>query len=162
MKKYFDRFCRIEKYVAMIGIVVLTVCIFIGAVARTIGHPVSWTTDIGMLLFSWATFLGGDIAFREGRLANLDLLMAKLHLRLQKVLISIMYLLIMIFLCVIIVYGFKLTYTTRFRTFNGAYWLSYSWATASMPVSACFMVVTAVMRFVTIMKSTDPKANAHL
>lgn len=162
MKKFFDRFCSIEKQVAMIGIIVLTLCIFIGAVARTAGHPVSWTTDIGMLLFSWSTFLGGDIAFREGRLANLDLCMAKLHLRLQKVIISIMYLLIMVFLAVIIVFGFKLTYTTRFRTFNGAYWLSYSWATASMPVSACFMMVTAVMRYISIMKSTDTKANAHL
>lgn len=162
MKHFIELFHKAEKDIAMLGVVVLTICIFIGAVMRTIGHPLSWTTDIGMLLFSWSTFLGGDIAFREGRLANLDLLMAKIPLKVQKIIITIEYLLILIFLGFIIYYGFKLTYTGRFRTFNGAYWLSYSWATASMPISACSMVFTAVARYIKLMKSDNQKAIAHL
>ncbi len=155
MKKLFDRVCRIEKYIAMIGIVVLTLCVFLGAVSRTLGKPLGWTTDIGMLMLTWSTFLGGDIAFREGRLANLDILIAIFPKTIQKILAVSIYVIILIFLLALVYFGFTLTYTTRFRTFNGVPNFSYSWVTVSLPVSALFMIITAVKRMIALLKCDD-------
>lgn len=160
MKKMIQVLHRAELYFSMFGIVVLTVSVFIGAFARTIGHPLAWTTDIGMLMLAWSTFLGGDIAFREGRLANLDIVLAKFPVKVQKIIVSIEYLIIISFLSVIIYYGFKLTWTTRFRTFNGVHHFSYSWVTVSMPISAVFMLTTAFTRYIKLMKCVDSKTLA--
>lgn len=157
-----ETLCRIEKYLAMLGIVVLTLCIFLGAVARTIGEPLRWTTDIGMFMLTWATFLAGDIAFREGRLSNLDILVAKFPVAVQKAVAVAIYLLIVIFLILIIYFGTQLTYSTRFRTFNGVANFSYSWVTASMPVSALFMVITAIGRLIGLLKSSDQDTIAKM
>lgn len=162
MRKLFDTICTVEKIIAMVGIVVLTVCIFLGAVSRTMGRPLGWTTDIGMLMLTWSTFLGGDIAFREGRLANLDILLAKFPLRVQKVLAMVLYVIILLFLAALIYYGAKLTYSTRFRTFNGISNFSYSWVTVSLPISACFMMITAVLRMAGILKETDQNIVARM
>lgn len=69
MKKIYHWICEAEKVIAMTGIVLMTIFIFLGAVSRAVGHPFSWTTDMGVFMLAWSTFLGGDIAFREGRLA---------------------------------------------------------------------------------------------
>ncbi|MDC7228786.1 MAG: TRAP transporter small permease subunit [Sphaerochaetaceae bacterium] len=155
MKKIVEKICLFEKYLAMFGIVSLTVCIFLGAVARTIGRPIGWTTDIGTLMLTWATFLGGDIAFREGRLANLDILVAKFPKVVQKSLAVFLYTIILIFLIALVYLGIRLTYTTRFRTFNGVPNFSYSWVTVSLPISAMFMIITAIQRLFTILKSEE-------
>ena len=155
MRKLFDRICLIEKYLAMTGIVILTICIFLGATSRTLGKPLSWTTDIGMLMLTWSTFLGGDIAFREGRIANLDIVIVKFPKTIQKILAIILYGIIIAFLVALIYLGIRLTYTTRFRTFNGVPNFSYSWVTVSLPFSAFFMVITAIIRLKQILSSDD-------
>ncbi|ADY14368.1 TRAP transporter small permease [Sphaerochaeta globosa] len=162
MNTLFNRICKIEKYFAMFGIVVLTLCIFLGAVSRTLGKPLSWTTDIGMLMLTWSTFLGGDIAFREGRLANLDIVVAKFPKSIQKTLVVIIYAIIIIFLCSLVYLGTRLTYTTRFRTFNGVPNFSFAWVTVSLPCSAVFMIVTAVKRVIVLLKSNDCSAIAKM
>lgn len=84
MKKIYHWICEAEKVIAMTGIVLMTIFIFLGAVSRAVGHPFSWTTDMGVFMLAWSTFLGGDIAFREGRLANLDIVLAKFPVKAQK------------------------------------------------------------------------------
>lgn len=162
MIKLFDRVCKIEKHIAMFGIVVLTLCIFLGAVSRTLGKPLSWTTDIGMLMLTWSTFLGGDIAFREGRLANLDIVVAKFPKPVQKTLVVIIYTIILIFLCSLVYLGARLTYTTRFRTFNGVPNFSYAWVTVSIPCSALFMIVTAIKRLIALLKTNERSVIAKM
>ena len=153
MKKIYNTFCMVEKALAMAGILLMTISIFLGAVSRAVGYPFGWTTDLGTFMLAWATFLGGDIAFREGRLANLDVLYNKLPSKGQKALAVIIYACIIVFLVCLIYFGAMLTYTSRFRTFNGIYGFSYSWVTLCMPVSGVFMLVTAIGRFVNIMRA---------
>lgn len=162
MKKVYETFCRVEKILAMIGVLLMTVFIFIGAVWRAIGHPLTWTTDLGTFMLAWATFLGGDIAFREGRLANLDIVVAKLPVKAQKVVAVIVYAIIITFLVCLVYFGAKLTYTSRFRTFNGVKGFSYSWVTVCMPVSGFFMLISAIGRITKILKLDDPKQIAKM
>lgn len=162
MKKFYEMVCRIEKILAMIGILLMTVFIFLGAVSRVVGHPLQWTSDMGTFMLAWATFLGGDIAFREGRLANLDVFISKFPVKVQKAIVAFVYAAIIVFLVCLIYFGAKLTYTSRFRTFNGVKGFSYSWAALCMPVTGSFMLVTAVGRFVKLMKCDNPKQIAKM
>lgn len=157
MKRFYTAICTVEKYIAMTGIVLMTVFIFLGAVTRTLGCPLGWTTDMGQFMLAWATFLAGDIAFREGRLANLDVVIVHAPVRIQKTIAVLIYAIIIAFILCMIYFGSMLTYTSRFRTFNGVQGFSYSWVTLAMPVSGCFMLITAVVRLIRILRSDDPK-----
>lgn len=146
----------------MIGIALMTLFIFLGAVSRIVGHPFGWTSDMGTFMLAWSTFLGGDIAFREGRLANLDILLKRLPVKAQKTVAVIVYTIIAAFLVCLIYFGISLTYTSRFRTFNGVQGFSYSWVTLCIPVTAFFMLVTAVGRLAKLLKCDDPALIAKL
>ena len=53
MKKIYHWICEAEKVIAMTGIVLMTIFIFLGAVSRAVGHPFSWTTDMGVFMLAW-------------------------------------------------------------------------------------------------------------
>lgn len=74
MKEFYKKFCDVEMALAIICLVTSVVVIFIAAVMRAVGHPINWGTDIALLLFSWSTFLGADLAFRQGKLINVDVI----------------------------------------------------------------------------------------
>ena len=162
MKKFYRIMCRIEMIIAKLGILLMTIFIFLGAVTRAIGSPLAWTTDAGQFTLAWATFLAGDIAFREGRLANLDIIVVRFPTRIQKVIAVVLYTVIIIFICCLIYFGIQLTISSRFRTFNGMQGFSYSWVTLCMPVAGTFMLVTAVGRLIRILRSEDPKTIAKM
>ena len=162
MKKIYRVACRVEMIIAMIGILLMTIFIFLGALTRALGRPLAWTTDAGQFTLAWATFLAGDIAFREGRLANLDIVVSRFPVRLQKAVAVLLYAVIITFIVCLIYFGIRLTITSRFRTFNGMQGFSYSWVTLCMPVSGVFMLVTAVGRLVRILRSDDPSVIAKM
>ncbi|MCR4708392.1 MAG: TRAP transporter small permease [Clostridiales bacterium] len=162
MKKVYEIVCRIEKILAMTGILLMTVFIFLGAVSRVANHPFGWTSDLGTFMLAWSTFLGGDIAFREGRLANLDAFIRKLPVKAQKAVAVLVYAIIIVFLVCLVYFGAKLTYTSRFRTFNGVKGFSYSWVTVCMPITGVFMLVTAVGRLAKLLRSEDPAEIARM
>ena len=53
---------------------------------------------------------------------------------------------ILIFLMSLIGFGVWLSYTTRFRTFQGIPGFSYTWVTLSVPVGGALMVITTVLK----------------
>jgi TRAP-type C4-dicarboxylate transport system permease small subunit len=53
---------------------------------------------------------------------------------------------ILIFLAAMIGYGAWLSYTTRFRTFQGIPGFSYTWVTLSVPVAALLMMITTILK----------------
>ena len=69
----------------------------------------------------------------------------------------LIYAIIVAFILCMIYFGSVLTYTSRFRTFNGVQGFSYSWVTLAMPVSGFFMLITAVVRLIKILRSDDPR-----
>ena len=53
---------------------------------------------------------------------------------------------IVIFLVGMIGYGLPLSYTTRFRAFQGIPGFSYSWVTLSVPIGCALMLITAILK----------------
>ncbi len=146
MKQIYEYICRGEIFFVKVLFVFLAGLVFSAAFSRTIGYPINWSVDMAVCLFAWCTFLGADIALRNNKLMKLDYFVKKLPSPSQPY-IEIFNLLVMaIFLVALIGFGIWLTYTTRFRTFQGIPGFSYSWVTLSVPVGGLLMLVTTLLR----------------
>lgn len=55
-----------ERLALKLLMLLLTVAVLIQITARNVGHFVSWSEDVALLLFTWIVFLGGSLAVREG------------------------------------------------------------------------------------------------
>lgn len=129
----------------MIFLVTSTFLIFMAAVMRTMGRPMNWSLEISMFIFAWCVFLSADVALREDRMVNLDLVVKRLPAKTQLSLQLLCYVIILVFLAVLVYYGFFLTWRTRVRTFHGIDF-SYAWITVSLPVASVFMGMTACLK----------------
>ncbi len=144
MKKIYEYICRVEVLLVKIFLVFLVSLVFIAAVTRYMGYPINWSVDMAVCLFAWCTFLGGDVAMRNNKLMNVEFLIEKLPERYRKIIELLNLFIILIFLLAFIAYGIKLSYTTRFRQFQGIPGFSYTWVTISVPIAGALMVITTI------------------
>jgi TRAP-type C4-dicarboxylate transport system permease small subunit len=144
MKRAYDLFCRAEALIAGSFLILMVLLIFFGGIARMLRMPQNWTTEAATCLFAWACFLCADIAWRRNSLMAIEIVTERLAPRLQQALRYLNYALIAAFLGYLIYMGFKLTWTSRFRTFQGIPGVSYSWVTASLPAGAVLLLVTTL------------------
>lgn len=144
--KFYKWLGTAEMRIAKICVMVLSALVLLSAIARTIGHPMSWTVDMATFLFAWSVFLGADAAMRKDMLVSIDLVVCRLPKKIQLYINIFNYVAIAIFLISMIVFGFYLSYSTYFRTFSGLPWLSYTWVTISVPVGCVLMLATALLK----------------
>ena len=148
MKKFYQRFCQVETVLAVTCLVAMMLIVFSAAVLRACGKPINWSMDVALFLTAWATFLGADVAYRSGKLVMVDILTGRFPKKYQDWLAAVMYVLILGFLAMMIVYGVKLSITTRMRTFQGIPGFSYTWVTIAIPISCAFMSITTIRHIV--------------
>ena len=134
-------------FVFLVGLV------FIAAVTRYIGYPINWSVDMAQCLFAWCTFLAADIAMRKNKLMSLDFFVNKLSEKNKKIFELINLIIIAVFLASLIGFGVWLSYTTRFRTFQGIPGFSYTWVTLSVPVGGSLMIITSILKIREKLKS---------
>jgi TRAP-type C4-dicarboxylate transport system permease small subunit len=146
MRKLYASICKAELSVAKYALALLSFLVFAAAVARTVGHPISWAIDVATFLFAWCVFLGGDIAIREDKLFAIVLVTAKLPWKAQLHLNVINYVIIGIFLLTMIGYGSWLSYITRVRPFQGIPGFSYTWVTVSVPIGCTLMLLSVIQK----------------
>jgi TRAP-type C4-dicarboxylate transport system permease small subunit len=145
MKKLYDYVCIGELLFVKVAFVFLVLLVFVAAFTRYIGYPINWSVDMAQCLFAWCTFLAADIAMRNNKLMRVDFFVNKLpeHHRGKVELANLI--IILAFLLALIGYGCWLSYTTRFRTFQGIPGFSYTWVTLSVPIGALFMSITTAL-----------------
>jgi TRAP-type C4-dicarboxylate transport system permease small subunit len=146
MKNLYDRIGIAELFIAKGSLAILTLLIFISALARTLHYPIVWAVDVATFLFAWCVFLSGDIAIRRDKLVSIDIITTKLPKQGQFYLRLFNQLLIILFLAALIGFGFWLSYTTRLRTFQGIPGFSYTWVTLSVPVGCLLMLTTTILK----------------
>jgi TRAP-type C4-dicarboxylate transport system permease small subunit len=137
---------RLESVTAAVFLILMVALIFAGGVARTLGHPLNWTSDAATALFAWACFLCADVAWRGNSLMSIELVTERLPPRLQQACAYLSYAIIVAFLLYVVIAGFWLTWISRGRSFQGIPAVSYSWITASMPVGALLLLITAALK----------------
>ncbi len=146
MRRFYAWICRVESIVAWAALWAMVVLIFSAGVARLCLHPINWAIDLGTCLFAWSCFLSTDIAWRSGKLMNVDILVRTFSPQAQRIMRLVNYGILIVFLAYLIGYGGWLSYTTRARTFQGIPGFSYTWVTLSVPVSALLMLVTTLLK----------------
>jgi TRAP-type C4-dicarboxylate transport system permease small subunit len=153
MRKAYAAVCAAELFVAKYALALLCFLVFAAAVARSVGHPVSWAIDIATFLFAWCVFLGGDVAIRQDKLFTIVIVTARLPFRAQMALNVVNYAIIAVFLVTMIGYGAWLSYITRVRPFQGIPGFSYSWVTISVPIGCALMLLSVVGKIRTFVRA---------
>ena len=146
MKRLYERVCAAEAFIAAAFLVLMVVLIFVGGVARLFGHPINWAVDAATCLFAWACFLCADIAWRKNNLMSIELVTSRLPSELQAACRMVNYFIITLFLLYVIGMGAWLAWISRARSFQGIPEVSYSWVTMSMPVGACLLLITTILK----------------
>jgi len=135
---------------------------FATAVGRCVNHPISWTVEMCQFLLSWLAFLGADLALRQGSILGVDIIMRRMPKKVQAIVKIITNLIILAMLIAFVKYGINLcksNYKRSFKTMG----ISYSWATASLPVASVLMSITMVVEIiknVMILLGKDEEANS--
>lgn len=146
MKKFYAFICKQEMQIAKYSLGILSLLVFVAAVARSLHYPLNWAMDAATFLFAWTVFLGADAAMRLDRLFCIEVISGRLSPKAQLYLKIINYSIIAVFLVGMIGYGIPLSYTTRFRAFQGIPGFSYSWVTLSVPIGCALMLITAILK----------------
>ncbi len=146
MKRVYEYICKYEVLFVKVLFVFLVALVFIAAFTRYIGYPINWSVDMAQCLFAWCTFLAADIAMRKDKLMKVDFMVAKLSEKNRDIIEYINLLIILIFLAALIIFGVWLSYTTRFRSFQGIPGFSYTWVTLSVPVGSLLMLITTILK----------------
>ena len=152
MKKVYKAYCTLEKYLVMAAFFTIMVLTFFNVFLRMANRPVIWADDICLLLFSWCAFMGADMAMRANRLVGMDILTSALPIRVQKVLQLVVYLFMIAVLSLFVVQGFGLAKLNWLRFMNSLR-LSYGWATLSLPVGSCQMILTLIIKVYVLIKN---------
>jgi TRAP-type C4-dicarboxylate transport system permease small subunit len=147
MRIFYDGLCRIESFVAWSTLWAMVGLIFAAGIARLCRYPINWAIDLSTCLFAWSCFLSADIAWRNDKLMNVDILIRKFPENLRRYLRLVNYIILFGFLAYLLIFGVWLSYTTRARTFQGIPGFSYTWVTLSVPVGAFCMLINTAIKF---------------
>lgn len=141
VKKIYEKFCKVEQWIAMALLAGITVLVFVSALMRTLGFPLNWAQDAALIMFAWLSFIGGDIALHSTGLIGVDLFVVHFPKRVQKAIDVAFNVIMLVFLAVLVYFGFQYVMTGYKRlitTLN----VSYAYVTASVPVGAFLMIIS--------------------
>jgi TRAP-type C4-dicarboxylate transport system permease small subunit len=136
---------RIEEGIAQVLLAVTSGLVFVGALARTLGHPLIWAIDIAQMLFIWCCFLGADVVMRRNGHIAIDIVTRYLPSRIQELLETVWLVVIAIFLGIIIYYGTRLTLLNLERPLGDTP-LSYALVTGAVPVGCALLLISTLVR----------------
>ncbi|ADY13476.1 TRAP transporter small permease [Sphaerochaeta globosa] len=151
--KAYKKFCDIELAVGAVLLISTVFILTFAAILRTIGFPINWGLDLALLMFTWSVYVGADTALRDDKMVNVEIFQQFLKPKTKKILQLVIYILILLFLFLMVYYGFYLAYSSRFRTFQGIPFMSYTWATLSMPIPSVFMIITTCLKIRNLLKN---------
>jgi TRAP-type C4-dicarboxylate transport system permease small subunit len=144
MGKTFD---RIEEIIAMIFLGGTVSAVIIGAVGRSVGHPVPAGNEIAQLLLIWTVMLGADLVIRRGEHIRISSLPDALSPSGRRILHLVCVACILAFLSYCGWLGWNLAMSNWAREM-GASGLSYGWVTLALPVGCVLMIISLIRRIV--------------
>jgi len=147
MKKFYAVFCRVKDIIAMTFLCAISGLVFLSAIARTLKRPLNWAPDVSLLLFAWLVFLGADAVLRKQDFISVEILVKVFPQKVRTFLYYLWYGLALVFLGILVRYGIPLCIQNAKRLFQ-TLGISYSWATASVPVGSVFLIITIVIKLV--------------
>ncbi len=132
------RLAQVELALCVLLLAAITGLVFVAALMRFFGHPLTWSVDMAQLLFIWLCMLGACRAMREKSHLGMEVLVKYLPHTQRLWLELVCGVVILGFLAVLVVLGFQLAWLNRERTFGDST-LSYAWVTAAVPVGCALL-----------------------
>ena len=142
-----ELYIRIEDAVSKLLLAIITLLVFVAAMARTLGDPMIWSVDLAQLLFVWLCFLGANRAMRIKAHIGVDFFVRKLPLTPRWLLEIVLGLLTLGFLMTLAYTGYKLTLLNWQRVYGDS-GISYAWVTGAVPVGCALLSVTVLINLV--------------
>lgn len=146
MKGLYKGLCRFEFILSAVCLIASVVLIFTQALFRLANHPINWGMYIALFLFTWSTFLGADIAYRNNNTVFVDIFVNMMPEKVKKGVRLLCYLLSLIFMGMMIYFGVLLCIKSYARPYQGLQGFSYSWVALSVPVSFTLMTITCLRK----------------
>lgn len=144
MLKLFD---RLEELVAVFLLAGTVVAVLVGAIGRSMGHPVPSGPEIAQLLLIWTCMIGADLVMKRGEHIRISALPDALTPSGRRLLHLICVTCILAFLTYCGWLGWNLAMSNWAREM-GASGLSYGWVTLAFPVGCALMIVSMIRRIV--------------
>ena len=146
MEKYYKIFCRYEEVFAIICLSLSVLIILVASIARVLKSPITGALDLALFAFTWSTFLGADVAYRNGNLVDVNLWESHVSNKAKNYGQLLIYAIIAVFLATLVFFGVIQSIKTWERAFQGMPSISYTWVTISIPISALFMMMTTAIK----------------
>lgn len=143
----YEAIGKMELVIVATFISLITLLVFVSALARFVGHPLNWAVDLSLLLFAWVVFLGADVALRHDDFIRVDLLINRFPMKVQKFLYYLYNIMAIGFFSLIVAFGFPLAIENAKRLFQ-TLGISYSWATISAPIGSILLILTIIVRLI--------------
>ena len=145
MRKLYHALCKAELVFCGTGFVLLISLVLLSAILRLFRLSMAWNIDLALFLLAWTAFLGADIAWRSGQLIGIDLITKHLPPAFQKLVHLVLYFVISGALIIIIVYGSRLAWMERTRTYQSIP-IPYSLVIMSLVVAGLSMFLTTIVK----------------
>lgn len=105
-----------------------------------LNSPLSWTEEIGKLVFVWMVFIGAGIGIRTKGHISMEFLTSRLSFKMQRIFEFIIFLVILATLLVILYYGSIRTYL-GFSSILPAIKIPYGFLFLPVPISCFIMII---------------------
>lgn len=148
------RLGQIELAICFLLLAGITGLVFVAAIMRFFGHPLTWSIDMAQLLFIWLCMLGATRAMREKSHLGMEILAGRLGYERQFWVEMVCSVIILAFLAALTVEGFRLTMMNMERTFGDST-LSYSWVTAAVPIGCILLGIALAYNMVCAWRRRD-------
>ncbi len=148
------RLSQLELAACVLLLAAITGLVFVAALMRFFGHPLTWSVDMAQLLFIWLCMLGASRAMREKSHLGMEVLVKYLsppHRLWLEMFCSVVTL---GFLGVLVVLGFQLAWLNRERTFGDST-LSYAWVTVAVPVGCALLAASLIYNMIIAWRERD-------
>ncbi|MFD1781561.1 TRAP transporter small permease [Fredinandcohnia salidurans] len=145
IKQFARGYVKAENFITNLLMIGIVVFVFLAAVMRWAGFPISWSVEFAQVLFVWAIFLGANRCLREDKHISVDFLTKKLPLKISLGIDILMNLLVLAFLIFLGYYGILLSVENSERMINNLS-LSYSLVTLSVPIGSILMIITILVK----------------
>lgn len=144
MKKVFNFIDKFEKIFISICLAACVVTLFMNALLRHLGYPLRFANDLALAFFSYTTFLGVDLAYRNNKLATVELFSHLLSPKGKKIHeIAVLILNLCLFLLLVFL-GIQLLQRSWQRPIPSLPNISYGWVMMSVPIGSFLMILTSI------------------
>ena len=151
---FLKRLSLIELALCVALLAGITGLVFVAAIMRFFGHPLTWSVDMAQLLFIWLCMLGACRAMREKSHLGMEVLVKYLRYTPRLWVELFCSVLTLIFLAILVVKGVELAWLNRQRTFGDSS-ISYAWVTAAVPVGCALLGISLIYNMVMAWRGRD-------